>query len=85
MTAIKFYTSSLETFFPSCLEKLKNGKKPDFLPQKCPKNRKYFDINHFQATDLHDCSNRPQYDSKQHSIDTLFSWLPRKIEKWQKM
>ena len=28
-------------FFPGCLEKLKNGKKRNFLPQKWPKNRKF--------------------------------------------
>ena len=44
-------------FFAGCLEKLENGKKRDFLPQKCPKELEIFlKSSIFQATELFDSS-----------------------------
>ena len=42
MTAIKFLETFFHHFFPGCLEKLKNGKKRDFLTPKMPKKLKNF-------------------------------------------
>ena len=47
-------------FFPGCLEKSKNGKNVILYPKNAQKNRKIFEIIHFQATDLHDSSKSPQ-------------------------